>query len=266
MFPDPLPLLRTGVVGNFQTLVDPPLGAHFDGHIHLGPEGAAVAMLAGTRRRPGSHVARGPDEQSDRLRHHGSWDGSGASGLFNATSTPGDARAEVVRWNASNLLINAPYDEVNDDTVAATKLFYLGLGSWSGRTEHVDEPFNEDGVSGWRIEVRSEQERAVAINDDFELTVEHGWTLTGPPDNRSLNRPLKIGVRSAKRRPLSEHIVRLDAVHALLSVAHWKPVTAATGVAQLDPGSRRRAVLWDDTMTNDLVEPRFERVPDLHTR
>ena len=261
MSPDPLPLLRTGVVGNFQSLVDPPLGAHFDGHIQLGPDGAVISALAGTDDDPGASWLENPTNSQTVFGITEAGTVLAPIRSFQRTYTPGDIRVEVVRWKASNLLVNAPYDEVNDDTVAATKLFYLGLGSWSGRTEHVDEPFNDDGVSGWRIEVRTEQERTVAIDEGFELTVEHGWTLTGPPDNRSLNRPLKIGIRSAERRPLAEHIVRLDAVHALLSVSHWKPVTAASGVAQLDPGSRRRAVLWDDTMTNDLVEPDSNEFP-----
>lgn len=261
MFPDPLPLLRTGVVGNFQTVVDPPLGAYFDGHIQLGPEGAVIAVLAGTDDDPGAKWLEDPTNSQTVFGITEAGTVLAPVRSFQRSATPGDVSVEVVRWNASNLLINAPYDEVDDDTVAATKLFYLRLGSWSGRTEHVDEPFNEGGAEGWRIEVRSEQERTAAIDDDFDLTVEHGWTLTGPPDNRSLGRPLKIGFRSAQRRPLAEHIVRLDAVHALLSVAHWKPVTAATGVAQLDPSSRRRAVLWDDTMTNDLVEPDSNEFP-----
>ncbi|WP_340537920.1 hypothetical protein [Nocardioides sp. GXZ039] len=54
MFPDSLPLLRTGVVGNFQSLVDPPLGEYIDGHIQLGPDGAVIAVSPGTDDDPGA--------------------------------------------------------------------------------------------------------------------------------------------------------------------------------------------------------------------
>lgn len=261
MFPDPLPMLRDGVVGNFQALVDPPLGVYFDGHIQLGSEGAAIAVLAGTDDDP---EARWLDDPTNSQVVFGITEAGTVLApirSYRRSTTPGEARFEVVRWHASNLLIGAPCEEVADDTVAATKLFYLGLGSWSGRSERVDEPINDEGVNGWRIEVRSERQRSVALDADFDLTVEHGWTLTGPSDNRSLGRPLKIGFRSSGRRPLAEHVVRLDAIHGLLSIAHWKRVTAATGVAQLDPKSRKRAVLWDDTMTNDLVEPDSNEFP-----
>lgn len=261
MFPDPLRLLRSGVVGNFQALVDPPLGVYFDGHIQLGSEGVVIAVLAGTDDDPNATWLEDPANSQTVFGITEAGTILAPIRSFQRSATPGDVRVEVVRWNASCLLVNAPYEEVDDDTVAATKLFYLGLGSWSGRTEHVDEPLNRGGTTGWRLEVRNEQERAVAIDENFNLTIEHGWTLTGPPDNRSLSRPLKIGFRSAERRPLSEHIVRLDAVHALLAVAHWNPVTAASGVAQLDPESRRRAVLWDDTMTNDPVQPDSNEFP-----
>ncbi|WP_183093312.1 ApeA N-terminal domain 1-containing protein [Nocardioides stalactiti] len=261
MFPEPLPLLRTGVVGNFQMLADPPREEYFDGHVQLGPDAAVIAVLAGTEKDPG---AKWVDDLSNSNTVFGITEAGTVLApirSYRRSSTHGEVRAEVVRWHASNMLINAPHEEVDDDTVAATKLFYLGLGSWSGRPGHVDEPISDDGEPGWRIEVRSEQERNVSLDADFNLTIEHGWTLTGPPDIRSISRPLKIGFRSNHRRPLSEHVVRLDAVHGLLSVAHWKPVTAATGIAQLDPDSRKRAVLWDDTMTNETVEPDSNEFP-----
>lgn len=261
MFSDPLPMLRAGVVGNFQMLADPPRGVHFDGHIQLGSDDAVIAVLAGTDDDPGAQWLDDPNNSNTVFGITEAGTVLAPIRSYQRSSTPGEVRLEVVRWRATNLLINAPYEEVNDDTVAATKLFYLGLGSWSGRPAHVDEPISDEGERGWRIEVRNEPERTIALDSDFELTINHGWTLTGPPDNRSLNRPLKIGFRSIKRQPLAEHVVRLDAVHGLLSVAHRDPITAATGIAQLDPDSRKRAVLWDDTMTNDLVEPSTNEFP-----
>ncbi|GAA3825958.1 hypothetical protein [Nocardioides panacisoli] len=254
MFSDSLPMLRKGVVGTFQPVTDPP-GEYFDGHLQLGPEGVVIAVVAGTERdRDATWV---DDPANCRILYGITEAGTVLApvGPGVPSTTRGDVSVRVARWHSSNLLIDPPFKEIDDDTVTQVTLSYLGLGSWSGRPAHVDEPFNEDGVRGWRIEVRAEPVRSVTISDEFDLTIQHSWARASTSDRLSLDRPLIVGFRSNTRQPLAEHIVRLDAVHALLSIAHWQPVSAASGKARLDPSSRKRAKLWDHTMINDLVEP-----------
>lgn len=254
-------MLRAGVVGNFQPLVDPALEESFDGHIKIADGRASISVMAYKERDPAAQWA-------DDLANSQIVVGITEAGTILApveaihrSTTRGDFALPVVRWDIGNLLVNVDFDEVEDDTISRSQLDYVGLGSWSGRLDHVDEPITEQNGLGWRIEVHGDQERSVHIDADFDLTVQHGWNLTGPRDQRALQRPLKIGIRSTDRRPLREHIERLDAVHALLAVAHWKPVSAVRGLAWLAPGSNKTALLWDNTMVAEPVRPDTNEFP-----
>lgn len=261
MIEEPLDLLRDGVVGSFQPLVDPAMKKWFHGHIKVEDDSASITVVAHKKRDP---AAKWADDATNSQIVVGITEAGTILArveVIQRRVTRGDIAMPIVRWRSGNLLVDVDFDEVDDDTISASQLHYVGLGSWSGRPDHLDEPITGRGGLGWRIEVHGSQERSVKIDADFDLTVEHGWSLTGPEDQRSLQRPLKIGVRSTKRRPLREHVERLDAVHALLSVAHWKPVSAIRGIAQLAPGSKKRALLWDNTMVADLVRPDSNEFP-----
>lgn len=261
MIQEPLDMLRDGVVGTFQPLADPAVNKWFDGKLEIAAEGARIAVVA---RQGDDHDAKWADNLANSRVVAGITEAgtilAPVEGIQRST-TRGDFAIPIVRWHLGNLLVNADFDEIDGDTISASQLHYLGLGSWSGRPDHVDEPITERGGLGWRIEVHSGQERVVEIDADFDLTVEHGWTLTGPDDQRSLQRPLRIGIRSASRRPIREHVERLDAVHALLSLAHWTQVSAVRGSAQLAPASKKRALLWDHTMMGDLTRPVSNEFP-----
>ena len=261
MIENPLDILRGGVVGTFQPLADPGLKKWFDGHIRIADDRASIAVVAHKRRDPAAKWAE--DLANSRVVV-----GITEAGTILApveavqrSTTPGDFSMLIVRWHLGNLLVNVDFDEIDDDTISTSQLHYVGLGSWSGRPDHVDEPITERDGHGWRIEVHKGQERTIPIDADFDLTIEHDWTLTGPEDQRSLQRPLKVGVRSSQRRPVRNHVERLDAVHALLSVAHWKPVSAIRGVAQLAPASKKRALLWDHSMVAEVVRPDSNEFP-----
>lgn len=258
---DPLDMLRDGVVGTFQPLVDPAIKKWFSGDIKIAADGARIAVVASKKRDPAAKWADDPANSQVVTGITEAGTILAPVETIQRSTTRGDFAVSIVRWRFGNMLVNVDFDEVDGDTISASQLHYLGLGSWSGRPDHVDEPITDRGGLGWRIEVHRDHERTVGIDADFDLTVEHDWTLTGPGDQRSLQRPLKIGIRSQNRRPIREHVERLDAVHALLSVAHWKPVSANRGIAQLDPASSKRALLWDNTMVADLVRPDSNEFP-----
>ncbi|GAA1069777.1 hypothetical protein GCM10009641_88400 [Mycobacterium cookii] len=261
MIENPLDMLRDGVVGTFQPLAEPGLKKWFDGHIKIADDRATIAVIARKKRDPAAEWAN--DMANSRIVAGITEAGTVLAPVeaIHRSTTRGDFSMPVVRWHLGNLLVNVDFDEVDDDTISASQMHYVGLGSWSGRPDHVDEPITERDGYGWRIEVHQGQERTAEIDPAFDLTIEHDWTLTGPEDQRSLQRPLKVGVRSSERRPLREHVERLDAVHALLSIAHWKPVSAIRGVAQLAPGSKKRALLWDHTMVAEVVRPDNNEFP-----
>ena len=257
MLPDPLVLLHDGAVGTFQTLTDPPLKKQFAGHIKLGADGADITIVASRKRDPAGQWSADPANNNVVAGITEAGTILAPVGRVRRTTTRGDFILPIVRWTAPTILVDAPFDEVDADTVTETSLSYLGLDSWSGNTDHRDQPIVEEGVGvvGWRIEIENQTAESSAIGDGYHLAIRHGWTVSGPYDNRSLRKPLVLELRSEDRRPLSQHVSRLDALHALLSVAHRKPVTAVKGAAQLEPSSKRRAAMWDRTMMSDTVPP-----------
>lgn len=178
------------------------------------------------------------------------------------STTRGDLVVHVARWFGSALLIDVESEEVDADTVSSTVLLYYGLGSWAGAASPVEEPIYEDEkLVGWRMELRTQPELSIQLDDEFELVMSVEWTVGGDNDRRSATTPLAVRLNSRTRRPLDEHLQRLDAIHALLSLAHKKPVVATRGFARLAPDSRHQAQLWDRTMVDDTVDPGTNSFP-----
>ena len=253
---DPIEDLRTGVVGTFQPLLTSALPGRFTGHIQLGADGIEIAVIAGKEDDPRASwatdeavhsVIAGITEVGSILMPVNRW---------RQSTTRGDLVVPVVRWFGSSILVDVETDEVDGDTVSSTSLQYYGLGSWAGSTDTFEEPIIEDEKRvGWRMEVRDQSAQRVDLDDSFTLVLRSTWTLGGQNDRRSITTPLQVSVHSETRQPLDEHLRRLDAVHALLSLAHKQEVIATRGNATLDQGSRHRAQLWDRTMIDPSIDP-----------
>lgn len=169
MIQDPLGMLRDGVVGTFQPLVDPAMKKWFDGNIKIGADSASIAVVAHKKRDPAAKWA-------DDLANSRIVTGITEAGTILApveamqrSTTRGNFAMPIVRWHFGNLLVNVDFDEVDGDTISASQLHYVGLGSWSGRPDHIDEPITERGGFGWRIEVHRGQERTVGIDAETSI-------------------------------------------------------------------------------------------------
>lgn len=107
----------------------------------------------------------------------------------------------------------------------------------------------EDGkIVGWVAELRWQPGSEVSLPDGFELGFSAGHTVSGPYDRRTLTSPLVITVRSNDRRPVREHLQRLDAVHALLAVAHRETPSASTGGVRFTADQEGYCDFWERTM------------------
>lgn len=255
---DPVALLRQGVVGTFVPVADDAPTAWLSGHIRVDDDGAEISVVASTpedaaatwSNDPANHqVVFGITEAGTVLMHVHSWTRSTTRGTF---------AVQVVRWNASAVLVDVDDDEVDADNVSSLSLEYFGLTSWSnaGRYDHEVIQDTPGGPAlGWRIEARREEPATVAIDEAFDLTIATNVSPSGVPGRLAIEAPLIVRINSNERRSYEDHIVRLDAVHGLLSLAHLDPVNATRGWARLE----RKKTLgptrwWDRTMMGAVSE------------
>lgn len=153
------------------------------------------------------------------------------------------------QYRSRCLVIDPPVQEIDADTVVSVQLHYYGLSGWSGERQLKDEPIVEDGkLVGWTAELRWDAGTSVPLDDGYTLRFSSGHTVSGPFDRRTLTAPLVITVESGERRPIGEHLARLEAVHALLAVAHKETPLAAGGGVRFTDTQKRYCSLWDRTM------------------
>jgi hypothetical protein len=162
-------------------------------------------------------------------------------------STYGGHSVDVCRFWTDHLIVGLDIDEVVEDQVQETALNYAGLASWAGQSPVVEEV----GVSGdefaWRASVRPVDAVSTVLHGGLSLSMRRGWTLQGGFDVRTLATPLRVEVGSGSRESASVFLGVLDAVHALLSLAHTHDVRAGHGSVRLTATSEESA-LWDSTM------------------
>lgn len=234
--------LRGGVIGTFQPLVatgfEP---AH--GMIKLTDEHAEVTFMASEGHLDAHLLPQdcravfGETQAGDVLMLSISQRGGSWGGLRTA------------RYRSRCLVLDPPAQEINNDTVVAVQLHYYGLYRWSGERRLSDEPVVVDGkVVGWTAELRWSAGIRVPLHDGYTLRFSSGHTVAGPYDRRTLTAPLVITIESKERRPISEHLVRLDAVHALLAVAHRETPVASSGGVRFAETQKGYSALWERAM------------------
>lgn len=234
--------IRDGVIGTFQPLVAEGLDPG-PGMLKLTDEHAEVTFTA-SEHHLNDHLLPqdcraifGETEVGDVLmlsisQRGGSW---------------GSLR--TARYRSQCLVLDPPAQEVDDDTVVAVQLHYYGLSGWSGERRLSDEPLVENGeVVGWTAELRWDAGVRIPMHDGYTLRFSSGHTVAGPYDRRTLTAPLVITIESDSRRPVEQHLRRLDAVHALLAVAHRdKPLASGGGVRFVET-QKGYCEFWERTM------------------
>jgi hypothetical protein len=230
--PQPLDRIRDGVVGRFAPALDPPQERHSPGSLKLTEDGIVARLLA------------------DDL----AFDDLGlpqAVAALGGTTEAGDilvmeirsrgrerGRLDVAEYRGTSVLVDPDLRDVEDDTAVGVKFEYGGLPEWQSEQIYKDDMIIEDGAYvGWRAELRHGRDSTLQLDDGFTLRWGSGWSVQGDFDRRTFATPISVGVDSDRRRPIGDHLVRLDAVHALLNVAHRRPVKSLGGTAKLMTGS-----------------------------
>ncbi len=220
--------LRDGVVGLLAPTADPPQGRLLTGLVKL-DEDAIVAKLVADdeafddERLPiDAEAIGGSTEAGDILL------------VDLRTRGGGPSQLRVAKYTAHGVIVDVDLKSVDADHVAAVQFAYHGLHNWLPEQIYKDDPLIEDGKHvGWSAELRYAKGIAVPLDDGFTLRLSTGWSVGGEFDRRTFATPLNVTVESAERTSIHEHIGRLDAVHALLNIAHRERVKAFGGAARL---------------------------------
>lgn len=155
----------------------------------------------------------------------------------------------VARYSSGCLVLDPVLSELDGDKVAQVRLDYFGLHSWSGERILDDEPISDGGQTvGWKAELRFGPSQRSPLDDGYVLRFSPGWSIGGPLDRRTLSAPLLVIVESSARSSITEHIVRLDAVHALLALAHRREPKAAGAAVRLTDNGQ-----WCDAWEHNMV-------------
>lgn len=234
--------IREGVIGTFQPLVADELEpAH--GMIKLTDEHAEVTLMAGE----GHLDQRGLPKDCSAV--FGETQAGDVVLLSVAQRNSSWGPMRTARYRSRCLVLEPPAEDIDDDTVVGVQLHYYGLSGWSGEEMLKDGPVVEAGkVVGWTAELRWDAGITVPMRDGFTLKMSSGHTVGGPYDRRTLTVPLVITVASKARRPVGEHLGRLDAVHALLAVAHRETPLASAGGVRFSESQKGYSPMWERTM------------------
>lgn len=234
--------IRDGVIGTFQPLTVPALEPA-PGMIKLTDEHAEVTFMATE------------DHRDDRLlpldcRAVFGETEAGAVLMVSIAQRGGQIGAtSTARYRARCVVLDPAPEHIDDDTAVAARLDYYGLAGWSGERRLRDKPIEEDGkVVGWTAELRWDPGTRVPLDTGFALRFSAGHSVSGPYDQRTLASPLVISVESDHRHSIGEHILRLDAVHALLALAHREKPLAASGGVKFSSSQNGYCPWWERTM------------------
>jgi len=161
---------------------------------------------------------------------------------------------DVAEYRATSLLVDLDLRDVENDAVVGVYLEYGGLSEWQSKDIYEDDMIIEDGeYVGWRAELRYAQDSTVQLDEGFTLRWGSAWSVQGAFDRRTFATPIRVGVASESRRPIGDHLVRLDAIHALLNVAHRGQVESLGGSAKLGSNST-----WCEFWQTDMMSPDAE--------
>jgi hypothetical protein len=234
--------IREGVVGQFAPALDPPVERHLSGYLKLNEDDVLAKLIADDAAFDDKgfpidcRAVFGRTEAGDVL-------------MVDIRSRGHDrGNLDVARYKSSSLLVDLHHEEVEHDTVIGIQFAYHGLYNWLSHRIYHDDTIVEDGkLVGWKAELRYGKGTTVPLDDGFTLRFSAGWQIDGAFDRRTFATPLTITVESDRRRPIGDHILRLDAVHALLNIAHREPVRSFGGSAKLSADSEWCG-FWDTSM------------------
>ncbi|OUZ11075.1 hypothetical protein BHE97_06515 [Aeromicrobium sp. PE09-221] len=169
----------------------------------------------------------------------------------------------VAEYRSTGVIVDPRLREVLNDTVVGVRLEYGGLPDWiSNRIYHDDIIMEDGGFVGWRAELRPGRGTVAELAEGFSLRLSSGWSVAGEFDRRTFSTPLCVAVESDRRRPIGDHLVRLDAIHALLNIAHREPVKSVGGSARLTPGSEWCEFWQTDMMSDDAAAAASQSFPN----
>lgn len=240
--PETFERIREGVVGEFVPVLDPPVERWLSGSLKLDDDQAVATLIADRE----AFDSEGFPTECPALA------GRTQAGdvLLAAISSRGSSRGhlDVATYRTKYLLVDVDFEEVDNDTVTALQMAYHGLITWVEDKIYREDQIVEDGnYRGWTAELRYGKGTTVDLGDGFTLRFSAGWQVDGPFDRRTFATPLTVTVESAERQPIGEHIVRLDAVHALLNIAHRGRVKSFGGSAKL-LDARKWCGFWETNM------------------
>lgn len=240
--------LRDGVLGQFTPVAEDGSSRGWrPGHLCVTPEGQVQLKIL-LSEEDGHPMTVHPDEG------HNVFVGLTEAGtvlvtrIRRWTTSPGyGTGCPVRRYEADVVLDEVDLELVEGDGFFGAQLHYYGLQDWTpGKT--IVEPFDKiDSDLRWRLDVISLPEAATHLGERLQLSLSEAFVLGGQPDERRIGAPLRVKVEAAERRSLVDLLVVLDAVHALLVLAHPGEVRARAGFAKLGPEARW-AGLWDADM------------------
>lgn len=160
---------------------------------------------------------------------------------------------EVRTFEAGNLVTEVELEELDQDLTVSASLHYLGLPEWMP-AEVLTEGYNRDHPGGgWDVAIRHQAPITTELSAGWQLHLQASWTMGGRNDARTYTTPLAVRTESSSREPLCQHLQRLDAINALLVLAHPSDVQAISGFARLTEGSRP-GNLWDRHFMRDTKQ------------
>lgn len=243
--PDTFQRIREGVVGEFVPVVDPPLERWLSGALRLDDSEATATLIADEKAFDSDGLPVDCTMLAGRTEV--------GDVLLAAVRSRGSSRGalNIATYRTKYLLVDVEFDQVDDDTVVALQMAYHGLIKWVDSKLYRESAIVEDGEHvGWNAELRYGKGATIDLGEGFTLRLSPGWQIGGPSDRRTFATPLTVTVESRGRQPIGDHIVRLDAVHALLNIAHGGQVTSFGGSAKL-ANPRHWCGFWD----TDLMDP-----------
>lgn len=250
--------IRNGIVGEFVPVLDPPVRRWLSGSLRLEEEQAVATLIADDA----AFDEEGFPVECPALA------GRTETGdvLLVAIGSRGSRRGhlDVVTYRTKHLLTDVDLEEVDGDTVTSLRMGYHGLINWvPSRIYREDAIVEDDKTVGWKAELRYGTGLAADISDGFSLRFSSGWEVGGTFDRRTFATPLNVTVESDGRRPIGEHVARLDAVHALLNIAHRGDVKSFGGSARLVDGPLWSGFWETNMMTSDALDQGMHEFPYL---
>jgi len=145
-------------------------------------------------------------------------------------------------------------------------LDFYGLVSWYrlNRIEPAVEYDDDQRPRRLTITVESIENSATPLANDLELMLGSNWASTGEFDQRTVNSPVTVTLRSGTPRPLGEYVGHLKRFEDLMSLVYEDDIRAESGQGLMDyaPTDRslRRPAFWNRDLMGPPVQDRTRRL------